>query len=100
MATSTIKAQNLIVDSVTTESKTVSGNGNASYTVDVTKTGYKALALVGSTRSGGGSGLLADAGGWVDVSQQTATFSLYNPTSTARTGISVTLLVLYEYVGG
>ena len=93
--TSTIKQQNLITEQRTiTNSITVGANSAPDAFANVSKSGYKPVALVGIIKGGGGSGLIA-IGGYYFSADENLYIQLYNPSATART-ISVTADILYQ----
>lgn len=93
--TSTIKQQKLIIEHRTiTDSISVEANSAPDATANVSKSGYKPVALVGISKGGGGSGLIA-IGGYYFSTDDNLYIQLYNPSTTARV-ISVTADILYQ----
>jgi hypothetical protein len=93
--TSKIKQQNLITEHrIITDSITVGANSAPNAVANVSKSGYKPVALVGISKGGGGSGLIA-IGGYYFSADENLYIQLYNPSATART-ISVTADILYQ----
>lgn len=91
----------IVIENRTLSSSLVVGaNTTATASASVTKSGYTPIGVIGTSRGGAGSGLLADASAYVNTATEIANVQLYNPTSTQRT-VSVTAMILYlKKVGG
>lgn len=76
-----------------TSSLTINAGEAAAASLNVSKSGYIPIGVVGVRRTGGGSGLLADSG-FAIYSDGTAQIQFYNPSTTTRT-VGVTANILY-----
>lgn len=93
--TSKIKQQNLIMEHRTiTNSIAVEANSAPNAVANVSKSGYKPVALAGISKGGASSGLIA-IGGYYFSDDEKLYIQLYNPSTTART-ISVSADILYQ----
>lgn len=93
MATSKI-SMNFIVENVNFGSATVATSGGWDYEKSLTKSGYKAVGIVGIQKSGSGQGACPLARFSVDANAQTGQISIFNSSGSART-IGVTADILY-----
>lgn len=95
--TAWINGYELIVENKTTSSFNVSANTvlSATQTVNVAKTGYTPLGIVGIGSSNNNLNILR-----ADISGNTGYIRAHNPTNSAINGVTVTLHVLYLKVGG
>lgn len=82
----------LLVETKTTSSFNVSANTvlSATQSVDVSKTGYTPLGIVGTGSNNNNLNILR-----ANISGTTGYIRVHNPTSSALSGVTVTLYVLY-----
>lgn len=76
-----------------TSSLTINAGDSAAASLNVSKSGYIPIGVVGVRRTGGGSGLLADSGFSI-YSNGVVQVQVYNPSSTSRT-IGIVADILY-----
>lgn len=84
----------LVVDTVTSSAVSVGGNDTKAFDVDVSKTGYTPLGIVGYDWDGTGKSHFIMYN--LTVSGTTAHVSFLNDYGTSRSGMSITLYVLYK----
>ena len=84
----------LVVDTVTSSTVSVGGNDTKAFDVDVSKTGYTPLGIVGYDWDGTGKSHFIMYN--LTVSGTTAHVSFLNDYGTSRSGMSITLYVLYK----
>lgn len=76
-----------------TSSLTINAGDSAAAALNVSKSGYIPIGVVGVKRTGGGSGLIADSGFTIS-SDGIAQIQFYNPSTTTRT-VGVIANILY-----